>query len=119
MDSIIRRFVKIGAKVVYHARRYYVHVASAFLSPVTIASFSPEPRPTGWVGSELLTAGIEVCPQTTQIGLIGIFLAVFDFGISFNLWTFGMPSDVSDGIRLGNAVRGSLTVKLTRYSGSD
>jgi len=69
--------------------------------------------------SELLTAGIEVCLQTTQIGLIGILLAVFDFGITYNLWTFGMPGDVSDGIRPGNAVRDSLTVKLTRYSGPD
>ncbi|MGO9554140.1 MAG: transposase [Syntrophobacteraceae bacterium] len=30
IDSIIRRLVKVGAKVVYHARRWYVHVASAF-----------------------------------------------------------------------------------------
>jgi hypothetical protein len=30
IDSIIRRLVKIGAKVVYHAQRWYVHVASAF-----------------------------------------------------------------------------------------
>ena len=30
IDSIIRRMVKVGARVVYHARRWYVHVASAF-----------------------------------------------------------------------------------------
>jgi hypothetical protein len=30
IDSIIRRLVKVGAKVVYHARKWYVHVASAF-----------------------------------------------------------------------------------------
>ncbi|MFZ0942860.1 MAG: transposase [Syntrophobacteraceae bacterium] len=30
IDSIIRRLVKVGAKVVCHARRWYVHVASAF-----------------------------------------------------------------------------------------
>jgi hypothetical protein len=30
IDSIIRRLVKVGARVVYHARRWYVHVASAF-----------------------------------------------------------------------------------------
>jgi len=29
-NSIIRRLVKVGARVVYHARRWYVHVASAF-----------------------------------------------------------------------------------------
>jgi hypothetical protein len=33
IDSIIRRLVKVGARVVYHARKWYVHVASAF--PVT------------------------------------------------------------------------------------
>jgi hypothetical protein len=30
IESIIRRLVKVGARVVYHARRWYVHVASAF-----------------------------------------------------------------------------------------
>jgi hypothetical protein len=30
IDSITRRLVKVGAGVVYHARRWYVHVASAF-----------------------------------------------------------------------------------------
>jgi hypothetical protein len=30
IDSIIRRLLKVGARVVYHARRWYVHVASAF-----------------------------------------------------------------------------------------
>jgi hypothetical protein len=30
IESIIRRIVKVGAGVVYHARRWYVHVASAF-----------------------------------------------------------------------------------------
>ena len=30
IDSIIRRLVKVGARVVYHAKRWYVHVASAF-----------------------------------------------------------------------------------------
>jgi hypothetical protein len=28
--SIIRRLVKVGARVVYHARKWYVHVATAF-----------------------------------------------------------------------------------------
>ncbi|MGA2224709.1 MAG: hypothetical protein ABSH41_09735 [Syntrophobacteraceae bacterium] len=31
-ESIKRRFVKAGARVVYHARRWYVHIASAFPS---------------------------------------------------------------------------------------
>jgi len=87
--------------------------------PLLSHHFRLSPALPGGAGSELLTAWIGVCPQTTQIGLIGIFLAVFDFGISYNLWTFGMPGDVSDGIRLGNAVRDSLTVKLTHYSGPD
>jgi hypothetical protein len=30
IDSIIRRLVKVGARVAHHARRWYVHVASAF-----------------------------------------------------------------------------------------
>jgi hypothetical protein len=30
IDSTIRRLIKVGAKVVYHARRWYVHVATAF-----------------------------------------------------------------------------------------
>ncbi|MGO9312637.1 MAG: hypothetical protein ACLQBD_20025 [Syntrophobacteraceae bacterium] len=30
IDSIIRRLVKVGARVVYHAGKWYVHVASAF-----------------------------------------------------------------------------------------
>jgi hypothetical protein len=30
IDSIIRRLVKVGARVVYHARKWYVHVASPF-----------------------------------------------------------------------------------------
>jgi hypothetical protein len=30
IDSIIKWLVKVGARVVYHARKWYVHVASAF-----------------------------------------------------------------------------------------
>ncbi|MGA2937052.1 MAG: hypothetical protein ABSF52_08145 [Syntrophobacteraceae bacterium] len=30
IGSIIRRLVKVGARVVYHARRWHVHIASAF-----------------------------------------------------------------------------------------
>ena len=30
IDSIIRRLVKVGASVVYHASRWYIHIASAF-----------------------------------------------------------------------------------------
>jgi hypothetical protein len=30
IDWVIRRFVKVAAKVVYHARSWYVHVASGF-----------------------------------------------------------------------------------------
>ena len=30
IDSIIRRLVKVGAKVAYHAGTWYVHIASAF-----------------------------------------------------------------------------------------
>jgi hypothetical protein len=30
IDWLIKRLVKVGARVSYHARRWYVHVASAF-----------------------------------------------------------------------------------------
>ena len=30
MEWIIKRLIKVGAKVAYHGRRWYVHVASAF-----------------------------------------------------------------------------------------
>ncbi|MGA8572741.1 MAG: hypothetical protein ACLP7A_05540 [Desulfobaccales bacterium] len=30
MDWLIKRLIKVGARVSYHARRWYVHVASAF-----------------------------------------------------------------------------------------
>jgi hypothetical protein len=37
-------------------------------------------------------------------------------GISYDLWTFGIPRAFSDGIRAGNAVRLQLEVKLMHYS---
>ena len=30
MEWLIKRLIKVGASVSYHARRWYVHVASAF-----------------------------------------------------------------------------------------
>jgi|GEM_PF-2208970 hypothetical protein len=30
LDWLIKRLVKVGARVFYHARRWYVHIASAF-----------------------------------------------------------------------------------------
>jgi hypothetical protein len=30
MDWLIKRLIKVGVRVFYHARRWYVHVASAF-----------------------------------------------------------------------------------------
>jgi len=30
MEWLIKRLIKVGAKVSYHGRRWYVHVASAF-----------------------------------------------------------------------------------------
>ncbi len=30
IDSIIKRLVKVGDRVVYHARKWHVHVAPAF-----------------------------------------------------------------------------------------
>jgi hypothetical protein len=56
------------------------------------------------------------CPQTAPIGLIGIFLAGFDWK-SYDLRTSGIPRAFSGGIRPGNAVRLQLRVKLTYYSG--
>jgi hypothetical protein len=33
MDWLIKRLIKVGARVAYHARRWYVHVAPAFPLP--------------------------------------------------------------------------------------
>ena len=30
IDSMLKRLVKVGARVVYNARKWYVHVGSAF-----------------------------------------------------------------------------------------
>jgi hypothetical protein len=30
MDWLIKRLIKVGARISYHARRWYVHIASAF-----------------------------------------------------------------------------------------
>jgi hypothetical protein len=30
MEWLIKRLIKVGARVAYHGRRWYVHVASAF-----------------------------------------------------------------------------------------
>jgi hypothetical protein len=30
IDWLIKRLTKVGARIAYHARRWYVHVASAF-----------------------------------------------------------------------------------------
>ena len=30
IDWLIKRLIKVGARISYHARRWYVHVASAF-----------------------------------------------------------------------------------------
>ena len=30
MEWLIKRLIKVGAKVAYHGRRWYVHVTSAF-----------------------------------------------------------------------------------------
>jgi hypothetical protein len=30
IDWLIKRLIKVGARVSYHARRWYVHIASAF-----------------------------------------------------------------------------------------
>ena len=43
IDSIIRRLVKVGARVVYHARKWHAHVAPVFsLARCYLASYSPE-----------------------------------------------------------------------------
>ncbi len=45
--------------------------------PLIIASYSPEFHPMPGAGSELLTAGMVVCPQIVQIGLIGVLSCGF------------------------------------------
>jgi hypothetical protein len=61
MDWRIKRLIKAGAKVSYHARRWYVHVASAF--PLAHHCRSPG---LGSIGRESmgyrLTDGV-VCPK--------------------------------------------------------
>ena len=37
IDWLIRRLIKVGARVTYHSRRWYVHVATAF--PITTGRF--------------------------------------------------------------------------------
>ena len=64
IDSIIRRLVKVGAKVVYHTSRSggYLHVASAFsnLNAPRGVEFSPERHRIHWSGgSSASTAGNE------------------------------------------------------------
>ena len=49
-------------------------------------------------------------------GLTGIPSCVL-IGISYDLWTFGIPGAFSVGIRAGNAVGLQMEVKLMHYSG--
>jgi hypothetical protein len=53
------------------------------------------------------------CPNWTARHF---FLRVL-IGISYDLCTLGIPRAFSDGIRLGNAVRLQLEVKLRNYQG--
>jgi len=46
-----------------------------FLSPVTMASYSPEHLQHGQAGSELSTAWMVVRPESAQTSAIGISLA--------------------------------------------
>jgi hypothetical protein len=39
IEWLIKRLIKVGAKVACHARRWHVHVASGFLSPETTRNF--------------------------------------------------------------------------------
>ncbi len=41
IDSIIRLLVKVGARVLYHARRWHVHVAGLTLLPGTTGFYAP------------------------------------------------------------------------------
>jgi len=41
MEWLIKRLIKVGARISYHARRWYVHVASAFLWPTIIGRCWP------------------------------------------------------------------------------
>ena len=38
IDRLIKRLIKVGARVTYHARRWYVHVALAFPSGSPLSS---------------------------------------------------------------------------------
>jgi hypothetical protein len=58
-----------------------------------------------------------VCPQISQIGVIGIFLAGFDWNIVSFTDIRQFQELFSHGIRAGDAARFQLGVKLTHYSG--
>ncbi len=117
MGSIIRRLVKIGARVVYNARRWTSMLRRLFPSSVTIASFSPERHLKSWRRYEAIESGkrnvSSNCPNWSDRHF---FLRVL-IGISYDLRTFGIPRAFSDGIRPGNAVQHPLVVKLMHYSG--
>ena len=52
IDSIIRRLVKVGARVVYHTSRAWgtCKLRRLIPSPVTIVSYSPDAGPARWGG---------------------------------------------------------------------
>jgi hypothetical protein len=74
IDSILKRLVKVEARVVYHTSRGvgYLHVASTFplahLAERGDREFSPEALPIRWGGgTSSSTPGKEVCPETAEM----------------------------------------------------
>ena len=66
IDSIIRRIVKVGARVVYHARRWHVMLHRLFPSHANIESYSLEPVTRRCGGTGFTKCGEEVCPKSKK-----------------------------------------------------
>jgi hypothetical protein len=69
------RLVKVRARVVYHAPRWYVISRRLFLSPVTIAYYLIEPFNLVRRKAGYKTPGIEVHPEIAKTDLTEISLA--------------------------------------------
>ncbi len=67
IDWLIKRLIKVGARISYHARRWYVHVASAFPLSHIIGRCWPEVHRFR-SRKNPITEGL-VCPNSGKITL--------------------------------------------------
>ncbi len=108
---------RVGARVVYHARKLYVHVASAFplaryyriLVPEFLQHDGAETRPSN--------VGMMVCPEIAKTGPVDLSI-VFHVRISDDsMGLQRVPRTFPRAIRLRMALLDSLVVELTHYLG--